>query len=224
MARSWHSTLGFGKSLYATAYGVKSLFAKDSFEDSLPKEEIPKKRFTCKVFNSEWDTFVEGWAAKIYSYLFETLGPFGTEPLPNILPLSDGMHMSGATASFNMGTGQIHLCPSVEGNPGQTLEKMTHEMVHGSLSKFPSEDPFYDEGYVDFSTWVLAHAPVYGKYRQQAIDAAAYNIKMRRERAMRNLSDYDRKRWAGGCFASMFYGPMILHKIKMKKAEGDYTW
>jgi hypothetical protein len=203
---------------------VKSLFAKTVVEEAPSEKEIPKKQFTCEVFNSEWDGFVEEWAPKIYRYLFEALGPFGTEPNPTLLPLSDGMHMSGATASFRMDNGQIHLCPSVEGNSGQTLEKMTHEMVHGSLSQFPSEDPFYDEGMVDYATWLLVHAPVYGKYRQQAIDAAAYNIKMRRERAERNLSDYDRKRWAGGCFASMFLGPMLLHKIKMKKAEGDYTW
>lgn len=182
------------------------------------------KKFKSLVFNSDWDKFVEEWTPKIYHYLLGALGPFGREPLPTILPMSDGQHMSGATASFDMETGQVRLCPSVEGNPGQTLEKLTHEFTHGSYALFPSSDCFYDEGYVDFSTWVLAHAPVYGEYRQQIIDAAAYNIKMRRERAMRNLSDYDRKRWAGGCFASMFFGPMILHHIKMKKSEGDYTW
>lgn len=191
---------------------MKSLFAS----------EAPK--FICKVFNSDWDRFVEIWTPKIYNYLLGALGPFGTEPLPTILPLTDGQHMSGATASFHMLNGQIHLCSSVEGNPGQTLEKLTHELVHGSYAKFPSEDCFYDEGYVDFSTWVLAHSPTYGEYRQQTIDAAAFNIKMRRERAMKNLSDYDRKRWAGGTFASMFYGPMILNYMKMKKAEGDFTW
>jgi hypothetical protein len=191
---------------------VKSLFAS----------ETPK--FVCKVFNSDWDRFVETWTPKIYNYLLGALGPFGTEPKSTILPLSDGMHMSGATASFHMLNGQVHLCPSVEGNPGQTLEKLTHEFVHGSYSQFPIEDVFYDEGYVDFSVWVLAHSPTYGEYRQQTIDAAAYNIKMRRERAMKNLSDYDRKRWAGGVFASMFYGPMILSHMKMKKAEGDFTW
>jgi hypothetical protein len=185
--------------------------------------EKPNK-FKSLVFNSDWDKFVEEWTPKIYQYLIGALGPFGREPLPTILPMSDGPHMSGATASFNMDTGQVRLCPSVEGNPGQTLEKLTHEFTHGSYALFPSSDEFYDEGYVDFSTWVLVHAPIYGEYRQQAIDAAAYNIKMRRERAMKNLSNYDRKRWAGGCFASMFLGPMILHRMRMKKAEGDYTW
>lgn len=182
------------------------------------------RNFKCSVFNSDWDRFVEQWAPTIYSFLLEALGPFGTEPLPTILRMADGMHMSGATASFDMVSGQIHLCSSVEGNPGQTLEKLTHEMVHGSLSQFPSVDPFYDEGYVDFSTWVLAHAPVYEPYRQQMIDAAGFNIKMRRERAMKDLSDYDRKRWAGGTFAHFAFGPMILHKLRMKKAEGDFTW
>jgi hypothetical protein len=191
---------------------VKSLFAS----------EPPK--FVCKVFNSDWDRFVEAWLPKIHAYLIEALGPFGKEPLPTILPMTDGMHMSGATASFNMMTGQVQLSPSVEGNPGQTLEKLTHEFTHGSYAKFPINDVFYDEGYVDFSVWVLAHSPTYGEYRQQIIDAAAYNVQMRRERSMRNLSDYDRKRWAGGTFASMFYGPMILHQMKMKKAEGDFTW
>ena len=182
------------------------------------------KEFKCLVFNSDWDKFVEEWTPKIYHYLIGALGPFGREPLPTILPMSPGQHMSGATASFDMETGQVKLCPSVEGNPGQTLEKLTHEFTHGSYALFPTEDCFYDEGYVDFSVWVLAHSPTYNPYRQQIIDAAAYNIKMRRERAMRNLSDYDRKRWAGGTFASMFYGPMILHHMKRKKAEGDYTW
>ena len=182
------------------------------------------KQFKSLVFNSDWDKFVEEWTPKIYHYLLGALGPFGREPLPTILPMSDGQHMSGATASFDMESGQVRLCPSVEGNPGQTLEKLTHEFTHGSYALFPSEDCFYDEGYVDFSVWLLAHAPVYGEYRQQMIDAAAYNIKMRRERAMKNLSDYDRKRWAGGCFADMFFGPQILHHMKMKKSEGDYTW
>jgi len=182
------------------------------------------KQFKSLVFGSESDRFVEEWVPRIYSYLIQALGPFGTEPLPTIHPMSDGMHMSGATASFDMQSGQVSLCPSVEGNPGQILEKLTHELVHGSYSQFPSNDPFYDEGYVDFSTWVLVHAPIYGGYRQQAIDAAAYNIKMRRERAMRNNSDYDRKRWAGGTFASMFLGPMLIHRMKMKKSEGDFTW
>lgn len=170
------------------------------------------------------DAFVEQWVQKIHGFLIEALGPFGREPLETILPMSDGMHMSGATASFDLSSGQVSLCPSVEGNPGQILEKMTHELVHGAYAQFPSDDEFYDEGFVDFSTWTLVHAPIYGEYRQQAIDAAAFNIKMRRERAATTNTDYDRKRWAGGCYASMFLGPMILHRMKMKKVEGDFTW
>lgn len=184
----------------------------------------PAKEFKSLVFNSESDQFVEEWASKIHSYLIEALGPFGREPLPTILPMSYGTHMSGGTASFDLGSGQITLCSSVEGNPGQILEKLTHEMVHGQYAQWPSDDAFYDEGAVDYSTWVLVHAPIYEPYRQQAIDAASYNIQMRRERAMRSLSDYDRKRWAGGVFAMMAYGPMVLHRMRMKKAEGDYTW
>jgi len=192
--------------------GVKSLFAS----------EPPK--FVSRVFNSDWDRFVETWTPKIYKYLLGALGPFGVEPLPIILPMSDGLHMSGATASFDMHTGQVRLSPSVEGNPGQTLEKLTHEFVHGSYAKFPIDDVFYDEGAVDYSTWILVHAPIYGEYRQQAIDAAAYNIRMRRERAALTNTDYDRKRWAGGTYFSMFIGPMLIHRMKMKKAEGDFTW
>jgi len=184
----------------------------------------PTKQFKSLVFGNQWDQFVESWAPIIHGYLLQALGPFGTEPLPTILPMSDGMHMSGATASFDMQSGQLSLCPSVGGNPGQTLEKLTHEMVHGSYSQFPSNDEFYDEGFVDFSTWVLVHSPTYGKYRQQAIDAAAFNIKMRRERAAKTGSDYDRKRWAGGTYASIFLGPMLIHSMRMKKAEGDFTW
>jgi hypothetical protein len=182
------------------------------------------KQFKSLILNSEEDLFIEEWAAKIHGYLIEALGPFGTEPLPIILPMSYGMHMSGATASFDMHTGQMTLCPSVGGNPGQILEKITHEMVHGQYSQWPSEDEFFDEGFTDFSTWLLVHAPIYGQYRQQAIDSAAYNIKMRRERAMKGLSEYDKKRWAGGVFAMMAYGPMLLNRMRMKKAEGDFTW
>lgn len=182
------------------------------------------RTFQCRIFESEWDSFVETWAPVIFSFVQEALGPYGTTPLPTIHAMADGMHMSGATASFDMHSGQITLCRSVEGNPGQTLEKLTHEMVHGSLSQFPSVDPFYDEGFVDYSTWVLSHAPVYEPHRRQMIDAAAYNIEMRRERAMKSLSDYDRKRWAGGVFASLAFGPLLLHKFRMQKADGNFTW
>jgi hypothetical protein len=181
-------------------------------------------QFKCLVFGSEWDQFVENWMPTLYGFIKEALGPFGREPLPTILKLPDGMHMSGATASFNMGSGQIHLSTSVEGNPGQTLEKLTHELLHGSLAQFPDGDPYYEEGAVDYSTWVLAHAPIYSDLRDATVAAAEFNIKMRRERAMRDLSDYDRKRWAGGVFYHFAHGPMILHKLRMRKAEGNFTW
>lgn len=132
--------------------------------------------------------------------------------------------MSGATASFDMISGQIRLCASVEDNPGQTLEKLAHEMTHGSLSRFPSEDCFYDEGYVDYSTWILAHAPIWKGYRESMIIAAEKNISMRRDRAMKDLSDYDRKRWAGGLYAALAYGPSLITRLRMRKDEGNFTW
>lgn len=182
------------------------------------------RKFTSLVCGNQTDRFIEHWASVLYGFLLEALGPFGTEPLPTILPMSDGLHMNGSTASFHMGTGEITLSPSVEGNPGKILEKLTHELVHGSLSKFPSNDEFYDEGFVDYSTWVLAHAPIYQEYRDQTIEAAALNIKLRRERAAKTNCDYDRKRWAGGFYATVFLGPMIIHRLRMKKSEGDFTW
>lgn len=192
--------------------------------DAASKNIKVAKSFECLVFNSGWDQFVESWMPRLYGFVANALGPYGREPLPSILPLSEGAHMSGATASFHLGTGQISLCKSVEGNSGQTLEKLTHELVHGALALFPQDDVFYDEGFVDYSTWVLAHAPVYETLSGATVAAAAFNIRNRRERAMKNLSDYDRKRWAGGIFANFALGPMILHRLRMKKAEGDFTW
>jgi len=195
-----------------------------AFLDDVSKSVKASRKFECAAFGSEWDRFVETWMPTLYDFVAQALGPYGREPLPTILRMEDGMHMSGATASFHMGTGQIHICQSVEGNPGQTLEKLTHELVHGALAQFPSVDPFYDEGAVDYSTWVLAHAPIYGNLRERVIASASFNIKMRRERAMRDLSDYDRKRWAGGLFYNLSHGPMLLAKLRMKKEAGDFTW
>jgi len=180
--------------------------------------------FTCQVFNSPWDAFVCTWAPRIHRFVEEALGPYGTNPLPEILPLEDGMHSAGATASFHMLTGQIRLCTSVEGKAGQTLEKLTHEMIHGSLSQFPDGDEFYEEGFVDYSTWVLAHAPVWGNLRSDMIEAADLNIRIRRDRAMLDQNDYDRKRWAGGLFASLSRGPHIISTLRMKKIENDFSW
>ena len=184
--------------------------------------EIPK--FSCKVFNSPWDQFVELWAPRIYVFVGNALGPYGTVPLPEIKKMTDGEHTAGATASFEPDSGQVRLSSSVEGKPGQTLEKLTHEFTHGSLSQFPEGDPFYEEGFVDYSVWVMAHAPAWEPYRDQMIEAASFNIAMRRERAMTDMSDWDRKRWAGGLFASLSRGPLIVSSLKQRKMEGTFNW
>ncbi len=180
--------------------------------------------FLCRIFGSPWDQFVMQWAPVIHDFVGHALGPFGMEPLPEILAMSDGEHSAGATASFNPGSGQVRLSGSVENKAGQTLEKLTHEFMHGSLAKFPEGDPFYEEGFVDYSVWVLAHAPIWGQYRDEMIEAAAFNIKMRRERAMLDLSDWDRKRWAGGLYASLSRGPFIIASLRHRKAENNFTW
>jgi hypothetical protein len=180
--------------------------------------------FTCDLFGAPWNEFVETWSPKVYTFIGNALGPYDVEPLPNIGLVPDGAHSAGATASFDPSSGQVSLASSVEGKPGQTLEKLTHEMLHASLSRFPEGDPFYEEGQVDFSTWVLAHAPIWGSYRNDMISAAAYNIRVRRDRALKDLSDYDRKRWAGGLYASLTYGPYIIARLRHRKAEGNYTW
>jgi hypothetical protein len=182
------------------------------------------KNFKSQVFGSSWDQFVEQWAPVAHQLVLETLGPYGTEPLPLIKRLPVGAHSSGATASFNMMTGQVHLCTSIEGRPGQTLEKLTHEFLHGSLSQFPEGDPFYEEGYVDYSTWVLAQSPVWGEHKEAMIQAASYNIAQRRERALKGGNDYDRKRWAGGVHAMMAYGPWLLSTLLNRKNERSYVW
>jgi hypothetical protein len=56
------------------------------------------------------------------------------------------------------------------------------------------------------------------------VDAAAFNIRMRRERAMLDLSDWDRKRWAGGLYAALSRGPFVIGSLRHKKSEGNYTW
>jgi hypothetical protein len=116
------------------------------------------------------------------------------------------------------------LATSVEGKPGQTLEKLCHEFIHGSLAGFPEGDPYYEEGAADYGTWIAAHAPTWDPYREQMIEAAAYNIEMRRERAFKDQTDYDRKRYSGGLFFMMARGPHFLSLLKMKKAEGSLTW
>lgn len=184
---------------------------------------LPK--FTTNICGGPWDRFIEEWAATCYGFVANALDGFSVEPMKNILDIHDGAHSGGANASFQMNNGQIRLSPSiVEGKPGITLEKLTHELTHAALAEFPDDEGFYTEGFVDYSVWVMAHAPVWGKYRDDMIEAAAFNISCRRDRAMRDLSDYDRKRWAGGLFCSLAHGPWIISRLKMRKAEGNLTW
>lgn len=179
--------------------------------------------FRCRHMSPDWNSFVETWAGIAYRFVEQALGPYQTQPLFDILPLEDGMRAAGATASFNLSTGQIRLDPIVQDDPGKTLEKLTHELIHGSLASFP-DDPFYDEGYVDYTTWVLSHAPVWLRYQPLMKAAAEYNINERRRKAFLDQNDYDRKRWAGGTFAMLARGPYIVSILRNKKLEGDFTW
>lgn len=183
-------------------------------------------QFRSLVFggDSDWDRFLEHWAGVSYDLVEASLGPYGKEPLPTILPLEEGMKMSGAMASFSPGSGQIRISSDCAGDPGMILEKITHELIHGSLALFPEGDPFTEEGQVDFSTWILAHSPVWDPYREDMKKAAKYNIQKRLVRAIQTGSDYDRKRWAGGMFASKAYGENIIGRLRKKKEEGDLTW
>jgi hypothetical protein len=202
---------------------VRKLLIEAS-QPSSTKTAAEAPRFTCRVFNSPWDQFVELWAPRIYAFVGHALGPYGKTPLPEIKRMPDAEHTSGATASFQPDTGQVRLSTSVEGKAGQTLEKLTHEFTHGSLALFPEGDAFYEEGFVDYSVWVMAHAPAWEPYRDQMIEAAAFNITMRRERAMMDMSDWDRKRWAGGLYASLSRGPLVIASLKQRKMEGTLYW
>jgi hypothetical protein len=182
-------------------------------------------KFKTEICGPEWNRFIEAWAPRCYAFVAQALGPYAKEPLPEILAIHDGAHSGGANASFQPDNGQIRLSPSViEGKPGLTLEKLTHELTHASLAAFPEGDPFYEEGFVDFSVWVMAHAPIWGEHREDMIRAAAFNIECRRDRALRDLSDYDRKRWAGGLFCSIMHGPWIVTRLKLRKEAGELQW
>lgn len=182
-------------------------------------------QFVSQVCGTEWDSFIQTWAPICYAFVAEALGPYQQPPQPIILPMSDGAHAAGANASFEPGTGQIRLHPSVvEGKPGITLEKLTHELVHASLASFPEGDPYYEEGFVDYSVWCMAHAPIWGEHRAAMIEAAQFNIQCRRDRALKTQTDYDRKRWSGGLYAAAAYGPWLVTRLRMKKMEGDLTW
>lgn len=192
---------------------------------STPPVKTAAKQFVSNICGNEWDRFIEVWAAKSYHFVGQALGPYQKEPLPEILPLEDGAHSAGANASFEPATGQIRLSPSVVmGKPGTTLEKITHELIHASLNDFPEGDCFYEEGQVDYSTWVVAHAPYWGIYREAMIEAADFNIRCRYDRAIRSQTDYDRKRWAGGIHAATAFGPWIVTRLRQKKMEGDLSW
>ena len=181
--------------------------------------------FRCQVFDDEeTNEFVELWAPKIHSFVQGALGPYGTQPKTVILPLTDADHIAGANASFNILTGQVRLGTHLSGQFGVILEKVTHEFTHGSLSRFPEGDEFYEEGFVDYAVWLMAHAPCWGAFRQAMMDAAADNIRLRRERALAGGPDYDKKRWAGGLYASLAYGPHHISRLKLKKLEEDFTW
>lgn len=184
---------------------------------------LPK--FTTTICGNEWDRFIEMWASVCYGFVVNALGPYAVEPMKEILGIPDGAHSGGANASFQLDNGQIRLSPSVvQDKPGITLEKLTHELTHASLANFPEGDEFYEEGVVDYSVWVMAHAPIWGEYREDMVSAAAFNIACRRDRAMRDTSDYDRKRWAGGLFCSLVHGPWIVARLKLRKADGNYSW
>jgi len=173
----------------------------------------------------DYDRFTEYWANVAYQFVAQVYAGYDVEPLREIGAVDDADHTSGANASFQPSSGKICLCPSyVAGRPGRVLEKLTHELTHAALDGFPAGDPFYEEGYTDFSVWVLAHAPVWGEYRRAMIESAEENITLRRERALRDLSDYDRKRWAGGVFAAEMHGPMLPIKLRMRKLEGTRYW
>lgn len=183
-----------------------------------------QNRFICRAFKSaEWNQFTEEWASRAYVFVGNAFGGYQKEPRTEIILMHDGAHSAGANASFDPTTGQITLSSVMEGNPGCTLEKITHELTHAALASFP-EDTFYEEGYVDYSVWVMAHAPAWEPYRDQMIDSAAFNIETRRDRALRAGSDWDRKRWAGGLHANLAYGPYIIPRLRQKKVEGDFTW
>lgn len=185
----------------------------------------PVPAFTSQICGTDWDRFVEDWAPKCYLFVAQALGPYAKQPKPEILGISDGAHSSGVNASFQPDNGQICLAGSViNERPGTTLEKLTHELVHASLADFPEGDPFYEEGFVDYSVWVMAHAPLWGEHRESMIEAAAFNIACRRDRALRDTSDYDRKRWAGGVFCSFAHGPWIITRLRTRKTEGNLTW
>lgn len=182
-------------------------------------------RFKCSILSPEWNSFVETWAPKCYSFVSQALGGYPQEPKTEILAIPEGYHAAGVNASYQPDNGQIRLVASVvEGNPGAILEKLTHELTHAALANFPEGDAFYEEGFVDYSVWVMSHAPAWGIHQQAMQDAAEFNITCRRNRALQDTADYDRKRWAGGLYCSLVHGPWIIGRLKMRKDAGELIW
>jgi len=194
---------------------------------NLPKVILARfagPKFRSHVFGNDWDAWVELWAPKVYGFVRSSLGEYGTEPLPDILPMADADHAAGANASFNMATGQITLHPYMSHDPGTTLEKLTHEMVHGSLSKFPDSGEFFDEGVVDHSVLVLSKSTYWGEHQPAMERAAQYNLTMRCTRAYSTRTEYDRQRWMGGICSQYMYGDSVVAAFRQKKLSGDFSW
>ena len=179
----------------------------------------------CQVFTPEWCTFVQDWASRIHPFVETLFGPYGTEPHTVIEALPVSAKAIGASASFDMSSGQITLCPSMEGDPGRTLEKLTHELLHGSFSDFPSVDPFYDEGFVDYTTLLLSSAPIYRDLGPAMQKSALGNIERRRQKGLAaGSSDYDRKRAMGAIFAKMAYGTQVVAHLRTQKMNRTFQW
>jgi hypothetical protein len=194
-------------------------------EASRPKKvRTASVQFTCAVFGDRWDRFVEDWTPRIYDFIGAALGPYGKQPHPEIGKIDEAFHVAGANASFDPSTGRICLSTHLRNKPGMILEKLLHEMTHASLDRFPEGDPFYEEGFVDYSVWIMAHAPVWVPYGEATLASASTNIDTRRERAALDQSDFDRKRWTGGLYASIVRGPWIISTLRQKKIEGNFTW
>lgn len=169
--------------------------------------------FKSLVFSSPTaNAFLERWAEVSYMAIHRVLGDFQTEPLAVLLPLEEFMKAEGATASFETGKGQIRISADIERQPGAILEKITHELIHGSLDKMPAGDEFFEEGFVDYSTFLMAHLPVWGRYGQAMKDAAIFNIQKRKPT----------RRWAGGFYASRKYGKNLLSHLR--EAKKSLTW
>lgn len=181
--------------------------------------------FTCQAFQDpEWNRFTSEWADRAYHFVGHAFAGFQREPLRRIIAMHDGLHAGGANASFDPATGQITLNSVIQGQPGVTLEKITHELTHAALASFPDDNGFHTEGYVDYSVWVMAHAPVWEPYRAAMIKAADFNIEVRRDRALKGGSDWDKQRWAGGLYAHLAFGPYVIPRLRQKKVESNYTW